>query len=174
MQLIDGVHRLLAAVSKGHETIEVEFFDGSAADAYLRGVEANVTHGFPLSQADRRAAVERILALHPQMSDRAIAQSAGLGAKTVAAIRRRTAEDSEASGQHSARVGRDGRVRPLNGLEGRFRAAHMLAEHPQASLREVARLAGVSPTTAADVRDRLVRGTHPAVAPSPAGRSRPC
>jgi ParB-like chromosome segregation protein Spo0J len=158
MRVIDGMHRLMAASLKGQETIEVEFFDGDPADAYIRGVYANVLHGLPLSLADRRAAAARIIALHPQMSDRTVAETAGLAARTVASIRR-----SSASGgpQLNDRVGKDGKVRPINGREGRQRAAALLAEHPAASLREVARDAGVSPATVRDVRLRLARGEEP-------------
>jgi hypothetical protein len=155
MRVIDGMHRLLAASLKGHETIDVEFFDGSPADAFLRAVEANVTHGLPLSQADRRAAATRLIGSHPHLSDRAIGESAGLAARTVASIRRRS---TDAVPQLNARVGRDGRVRPLDKMAGRRRVAQLLAGHPRASLREVARAAGVSPATAGDVRRRLERG----------------
>jgi ParB-like chromosome segregation protein Spo0J len=161
MRVIDGMHRFMAATLKGQETIDVVFFDGSADDAFLRAVEANVTHGLPLSHADRSAAAARIIASHSHMSDRAIAESVGLAAKTVAAIRRRS---TDAVPQLNARVGRDGRVRPLSSVEGRLRAAELLAEHPRASLREVARGAGVSPATARDVRRRLERGEEPAPA----------
>ncbi len=161
MRVIDGMHRLMAALLQGRETIDVEFFDGTAADAFLRAVEANVTHGLPLSQADRRAAAARIITLHPHMSDRAVAESAGLAARTVAGIRRRS---TDAVPRLNARVGRDGRVRPLDGVKGRRRAAELLAEHPDASLRELARGAGVSPATARDVRKRLERGEEPAPA----------
>jgi ParB-like chromosome segregation protein Spo0J len=168
MRVIDGMHRLMAASLNGRERIDVEFFDGTAADAFLRAVETNMTHGLPLSQADRRVAAARIIASHPHMSDRAIAQSAGLGAKRVAGIRRRSAGVVP---QLSARVGRDGRVRPLDGVQGRRRAAELMAEHPDASLREVAQGAGVSPATARDVRRRLERGDEPAAAGRGAGGS---
>lgn len=159
MRIIDGMHRLLAASLRGLETIDVRFFDGSPADAFLHAVEANVTHGLPLSQADRRAAAERIVASHPHLSDRAIAQSAGLAAKTVAAIRHRA---DGAAPRSAARLGKDGKVRPLSSVAGRKRAAELIARHPQASLREVARKAGVSPATVRDVRKRLERGEDPA------------
>jgi ParB-like chromosome segregation protein Spo0J len=158
MQVIDGMHRLMAALSKGRETIDVVFFDGSTADAFLRAVEANVTHGLPLSQADRRAAAMRIVASHPHMSDRAIAESAGMSANTVAGIRRGS---TDAATQLNTRVGRDGKVRPLDGVAGRMRAAEFIAERPQASLRAIAQVAGVSPATARDVRRRLERGEEP-------------
>lgn len=157
MRVIDGMHRLAAARLRGQQTISVRLFDGSADDAFLRSVEANVVHGLPLSQADRRAAAARIVATHPHMSDRSIARASGLGAKTVAAIR----QGSGAGPQENLRVGRDGRVRPLSSVQGRQRAAEVLAEHPQASLREVARIAGISPTTVSDVRKHLEAGQDP-------------
>ncbi len=159
MRVIDGMHRLMAASLQARETIEVMFFDGSAADIFLCAVQENVTHGLPLSQADRRAAAERIITSHPHMSDRAIGQAAGLAAKTIAAIRKRSIDHLP---QSNARVGRDGRVRPLDSGEGRRRAAELLISQPEASLRDVARAAGISPATVLDVRNRLARGEPPA------------
>lgn len=154
MRVIDGFHRLMAASLRGQTEIDVEFFEGNAADAFLRGVEANIAHGLPLSQADRHAAAARILISHPAMSDRAIAKSTGLGARTVAELRR----THNVGEQPTARVGADGRVRPLNGSEGRLRVAQLITENPGVSLRKVAQDAGVSPATALDVRRRLDRG----------------
>jgi hypothetical protein len=108
-----------------------------------------------LSQADRRAAAERIIASHPNMSDRAIGQVAGLAAKTVATIRRRSTDSAP---QSNGRMGLDGKVRPLDRMEGRSRAARLMTQQPDASLRDVARCAGISPATALDVRKRLERG----------------
>jgi ParB-like chromosome segregation protein Spo0J len=158
MRVIDGMHRLMAASLQGRETIDVIFFDGSETDVFLWAVRENVAHGLPLSQADRRAAAERIIASHPHMSDRAIGHSVGLAAKTVAAIRKSSSEEIP---QSNARVGRDGRVRPLDSGIGRRHAAELLAQLPDASLRDVARAAGISPATVLDVRKRLERGESP-------------
>lgn len=158
MRVIDGMHRLMAASSQGRESIEVVFFEGSEADAFLRAVRANISHGLPLSQADRRAAAERLIASHPHMSDRAIAQVAGLAAQTVAAVRRRSADESARS---AIRVGRDGRLRPVDTTESRRRAAELLRSQPNATLRKVARVCGLSPATVLDVRRRLDRGESP-------------
>lgn len=163
MRVIDGTHRLMAAAFKGQESIDVEFYDGSTEDAFLLAVQANVTHGFPLSQADRRAAAARIIETHPHLSDRAIAEVAGLGAKTVAGLRRRR---DDTGPPQTSRMGRDGRVRPLDNVEGRLKVAELITRHPGASLREIARGAGVSPATAADVRKRLNEGRHPVPARS--------
>jgi len=159
MRVIDGMHRLMAVSLQGRETIDVIFFDGREADVFLRAVEENVAHGLPLSRADRRAAAERIIASHPHMSDRAIGQGAGLAAKTVAAVRKRSTDGMP---QLNARVGRDGKVRPLDSGQGRKRAAELLTQQPDSSLRDVARAAGISPTTVLDVRKRLQRGDPPA------------
>lgn len=158
MRVIDGMHRLAAASLRGQSTIEVEFFDGTPDEAFLRSVEANVTHGLPLSQEDRRNAAGRIVASHPHLSDRAIARASGLSAKSVAAIRQRTGGEASTL---TARVGRDGKVRPVHNVEGRRRAAELIARHPEASLREVARRAGISPATVSDVRKRLASGELP-------------
>ncbi|MET7714564.1 transcriptional regulator [Streptomyces sp. NPDC005407] len=157
MQVVDGVHRVFAAVLRGDTKIRAVFFDGSEEDAFLCAVQANVTHGLPLSLADRRTAAERILVSHAHMSDRAIARATGLGAKTIAALRGRVV-----SSEPHVRVGIDGKVRPLNSTEGRLRAAHVLAERPNASLREVARFAGISPATVTDVKRRLAASEPPA------------
>jgi hypothetical protein len=166
MRVIDGMHRLMAASLQGRETIDVTFFDGSKADVFLRSVQENVAHGLPLSQAERRAAAERIIGSHPHMSDRAIGQSAGLSAKAVSAIRKRSGREGP---QSNARVGRDGKVRPLDNAEARRRAAKLLTQQPKASLRDVARAAGTSPATVLDVRRRLERGEPPVPPDHPAG-----
>jgi hypothetical protein len=158
MRVIDGMHRLMAASLQGRDTIDVIFFDGSEADIFVRAVQENVTHGLPLSQADRGAAAERIIESHPNMSDRAIGQIAGLAAKTVASIRKRSAVSAP---QPNGRVGMDGKVRPLDWMEGRRRAQILLTQQPDASLRDVARCAGISPATVLDVRKRLERGEIP-------------
>jgi hypothetical protein len=157
MRVVDGMHRVGAARLRGREAIEVKFFEGSEAEAFVAAVKANVDHGLPLTLADREAAAARIMASHPRWSDRAIAAATGLAAKTVAAVRRRTM-----AGRHAdVRIGRDGRARPLNSAEGRRLASKVIAARPDASLREIAKAAGISPATARDVRDRMQRGDDP-------------
>jgi hypothetical protein len=157
MQVIDGAHRVKAALSRGDKAIAVRFFDGNADDAFVLAVNSNVTHGLPLSLADREAATTRILATHHWWSDRAIACAVGLSAKKVRALRRSTADGP----QSNARLGRDGRVRPIDSSAGRTRVSRIFAERPNATIREVAREAGVSVSTAHDVRERLHRGDDP-------------
>ncbi|WP_060181210.1 ParB/RepB/Spo0J family partition protein [Streptomyces sp. IMTB 1903] len=164
MRIIDGTHRLRAAVLRGRDTVAVTYFDGSTEDAFVLSVEANISHGLPLTQAERTAAALRILRSHPDWSDRGIAQRTGLAAKTVAALRRREAPEQEPPG----RVGRDGRIRPADPARGREAAARLLAGRPTASLRQIAREAGIAPSTVRDVRRRIGEGEDPV----PAGQRR--
>jgi ParB-like chromosome segregation protein Spo0J len=160
MRIIDGTHRLGAAVLRGDQMIEARLFDGTEREAFVLAVQANIAHGLPLSLADRTRAAERIIAAHPDSSDRAIASVAGLGARTVGNLRRRLQDGTDAE-RPEARKGLDGRVRPLDGTGGRLRALAIIEQRPEASLREVAREAGVSPTTVRDVRQRVQRGEDP-------------
>jgi ParB-like chromosome segregation protein Spo0J len=169
MRVIDGVHRLRAALLRDEESVEVRFFEGSGAEAFVEAVRANIAHGLPLTLADRQAAASRIADSHPHHSDRWIAAVTGLAAGTVAAIRRQTNPEG---GQPTARVGRDGRIRPVNGAEARRTARDAITEHPEASLREIARMAGISPNTARDVRQRMRRGEDPVPSRLPDGQSR--
>jgi len=157
MRVIDGAHRLRLAVSSGAAEIEVLLYDGTEADAFVLAVRLNSAHGLPLSQADRAAAAKRIIASHPAWSDRAIAAITGHSAKTVGSLRRQT----QGAGVVQARVGRDGRVRPLNAADARRRVGRLLEERPEASLRELARIAGVSVGTVRDVRRRVADGADP-------------
>lgn len=156
MRVVDGMHRLRAAQLRGLEHILVEFFDGTEHDAFKYSVEINTKHGLPLTLADRKAAAERIVCSHPDLSDRSIASCTGLSPKTVGAIR-----SSAPAPRIDGRRGQDGRVRPIDAGEGRLRAQDIIERRPDASLREIAREAGVSPTTAKDVRDRMNRGDSP-------------
>jgi uncharacterized protein YerC len=157
MRVIDGMHRLRAAALRGREHIDVEFFEGDEEDAFVLAVELNARHGLPLSHADRAAAVARIINSHRQWSDRAIASVTGVSDKTVASIRRSSPEFP----QSNTRMGRDGRSRPVNSMEGRMCAAEMITTRPNSSLRQVAKEAGISVGTARDVRKRLEAGQDP-------------
>ena len=158
MRVIDGVHRLRAAKLRGDQYISARFFSGDEKDSFVLAVQSNITHGLPLSLADRKAAAERIIQSHPQWSDRMIATVVGLAARTVGTIRKQCADNTV---QMPARIGQDGRVRPINGTDGRILASELIAGNPGLSLRQIARVAGISPETVRDVRNRLGRGEDP-------------
>lgn len=157
MQLIDGLHRYRAARMRGDACIPARFFAGGAADAFVLAVRANVTHGLPLSLADRRRAAARIITTHPNWSDRMIGSAAGLDPRTVADVRQ--AGGAVTEGQ--VRIGQDGRARPVDGAQGRIAASKLLTDNPGMSLRQIAREVGISPETVRDVRNRLQLGEDP-------------
>jgi ParB-like chromosome segregation protein Spo0J len=161
MRVIDGAHRLRAARLRGQQQIAVRFFDGDENAAFVLAVRTNVAHGLPLSLADRKAATAHIVASHSHWSDKMIASVTGLSAATVARIRGDRAEPEPTS-----RIGRDGKVRPVNGLERRRHARSLLLAEPTLSLREVARRVGISPETARAVRGRLQTGEPRPPAPA--------
>jgi len=154
MMVIDGLHRLKATQLRGERSIAVRFFDGDQTEAFVLAVRLNVKHGLPLTLADRKRAAERIMSVRPEWSDRRVASIAGISPATVSGIRRRVVGDRGTE----SRVGRDGRIRPVDGSLGRKLAGDLLAQDPTLSLRQVARLASISPETVRDVRNRLGRG----------------
>ena len=158
MRLIDGAHRVHAHRLRGESEVEALLYEGDEADLFIVAVQMNTTHGLPLEHPDRVAAARRIISIRPHWSDRTVAGVTGLSDKTVGSIRRRSIAGDP---QSNARIGRDGRIRPLDGTTGRLRASEIIASRPGASLREIAREAGVAVSTAHDVRQRLASGQDP-------------
>jgi ParB-like chromosome segregation protein Spo0J len=158
MRVVDGMHRLRAAALRGDEYIQVRFVDGTAEDVFVLAVQLNAEHGMPLSRQDRIAAATRIVESHPHWADRRIAAVTGLSPGVVASLRRR-ADDTVS--QLALRTGRDGRNRPVDAAAGRIAASRVIAETPDASLREIASRAGVALATARDVRRRMRLGQDP-------------
>lgn len=155
MRVVDGVHRVRAREAQGFATVWTRFFEGSDEDAFLLAVRLNAYSELPLTRDERRAAATRLVASHATWSDRALAAVVGLSANTVGAIRRSVTSGTD------VRQGRDGRVRPVDGAGGRIRARRVIQERPDASVREIAKRAGISVGTAFDVRRRMAHGLPP-------------
>jgi transposase-like protein len=152
--VVDGQHRVAAARRLGLACLQVRWFDGSAEDAFVEFVRCNVGHGLPLGLAERRSAAGRILRSHPERSDRGVASVCGVSPKTVARLRGELARTAKQDGP-ARRVGRDGRVRPVDPAELRARITEELARRPEASLRSIAAAVGSSPETVRSVRRKL-------------------
>jgi hypothetical protein len=87
--LSDGFHRIEASLRSGWKTIEVERKIGGQREALLDAIGANATHGLPRSNADKRRAIEAMLA-DPEWvtwTDRRIAAAAHAGHELVARVR---------------------------------------------------------------------------------------
>jgi hypothetical protein len=165
LRIIDGIHRVEAAKLRGECSISARLVDCTDEEAVIFAVKSNTLHGLPLSRADRLASGERILADHPDWSDRAIAGITGLSAKTIASLRTTATNESDA---HFKRLGRDGKRRPVIAGEARRRAEEYIYAHPEASLREIVRATDVSLGTVHDVREKIRRGERcPAEAQQP-------
>ena len=153
MRVADGLHRFRAARLRGVSHVSVRFLDCDDLDAFVFALLANnEPGGLPLTRADRRSAAEHILSVRPQWSDRRLAAVTGVAPRTVAEARDRLGSRAE------VRVGMDGRIRPTNGAPRRERVRELLLDQPYLSLREAARLAGVSPETVRAVRAGLHAG----------------
>jgi hypothetical protein len=86
----DGFHRVAAARQANLEKILADVREGGARDAVLAAAGANATHGVRRSNADKRHAIERLLA-DPEWcrwSDREIARACHVDHKSVARVRR--------------------------------------------------------------------------------------
>lgn len=162
--VIDGLHRVHAALALGLSRLPCVFFVGAEDDAYAEFVRRNTTHGLPLTLREREGAARHILGRRPEWSDRRLAAVCGLSAGTVARLRHelsgeveepRCATDEDV--QLHARVGRDGRRRPVDRQAIRARIAEALEKNPRASLRAVAAIVGTSPTTVRSVQSELAR-----------------
>ncbi|TJZ44201.1 hypothetical protein FCH28_31010 [Streptomyces piniterrae] len=164
MRVVDGMHRVRAAILRGEEYVAATFFEGSSADAFVLAVGLNSAHGLPLSSADRSAAAARIIRSHPQWSDRMVASATGLPTRTVAALRGGSTDPGPQLNTpkgRDGRTGREGRARPRHTAAGRELAGRLVAERPDASLRDIAARAGIAVATAKDVRDRIRQGRDP-------------
>jgi hypothetical protein len=132
-------------------------------------LRANTAHGLPLTRAERRHGVDKLIELRPAWSNRRIADAAGVGDATVR--RRREALDIQAPMRppspttHLAgrRTGRDGKQYPARRVD----LADLVRAHPTASDRQIARLAGCSPTTVATWRRRSMQSDQPTSAGQP-------
>jgi ParB-like chromosome segregation protein Spo0J len=154
--VVDGLHRVHAALALGIGALPCLFFDGDDDAAYAEFVRCNTSHGKPLTFAERQAAANRLLGTHQEWSDRRIAATCALSPASVARLRE-TARPraSDPRGRLDVRVGRDGRQRPLDARLTRACIAEAIRADPKLSLREVAALVGASPSTVRSVRIQL-------------------
>lgn len=156
--VIDGVHRVIAARLLGLERIAASLFLGGPDEALIEFVRRNVYHGLPLTLSERKWAAGRVLTVHPEWSDRRIAEICALSPKTVGRLRPALPERPSEENPHldtRTRVGRDNKCRAVNGAPARARVIEEIKDRPGASLRAIAASVGVSPETVRTVRMSL-------------------
>ena len=140
MAVIDGAHRLAAARESGRTEIRVTFFDGDVLDAFVLAIQANSTHGRPLSIGERKGAARVLLEQGPDRSTRWIASVCGLAPSTVEVLR-------PATRRAQRRIGQDGRSRPVEPRSLQAAITERIEAEPSASVRQIATDLGVSPAT---------------------------
>lgn len=109
--LADGFHRYHGYRKLDRKTIECNVRKGTVRDAILFSCGANATHGLRRSNADKRHAVETLLA-DPEWaknSNRWIAETACVGDKLVAEVRAQLRDPAV----ENSRTGKDGKSRPV-------------------------------------------------------------
>ena len=168
--VIDGQHRLAAAIELKLVTTAVVLHDGPPDDAFMEALQANASHGLPLTLRERRSAAFRVLAIHPEWSDRKIARTCGLSSGTTRRVR--ASADRSAGGPVipiTRRLGADGKYRPATPGEIRTRVAETISQRPDASLRAIAVQTGCSPATVLAVRQSTHQVRSEVSAPSIVG-----
>lgn len=108
--LADGFHRLAAIIARGVKHAACQVKSGTREDAILYAAGANKLHGLRRTNADKRRAVEMLLACEKwaAKSDRWIAEQAGVGYSLVASSRKQLPDSGS-----SSRTGQDGKTRKL-------------------------------------------------------------
>jgi len=151
MVVLDGVHRVRAAVLRQETFIRARYVSGSESELLIMAVQANAAHGRPLSLTDRKNAAGRLLSVSPEMSDRAVAGICGLSPTTVGLLRFSVLP----YGQLSFRRGKDGRVRGPRKLDSHLAVHGVTGSTPfEASSR---RELGDQPQSASRARLPIVR-----------------
>jgi hypothetical protein len=144
--LVDGEHRVAAARRLGLTALPAVVLPAptAAGEDLIRALEANASHGLPLTRQERRDAVAAVLAVRPELSDRQTARICGVGRSVVAAVRAAHDCSGGSNGHVNDRLGRDSK---------RYGTApdgwHALLEawlrvEPTATVRELAALTGAS------------------------------
>ncbi len=87
----DGFHRVEAAKLTGRESVTAKVSPGGREAALEHAALANAKHGIPLTRAEKAKAVKRLLKIHPEWSDRRIAEGLGVDHRTVGRYREKMA-----------------------------------------------------------------------------------
>ncbi len=82
----DGFHRILAGLRANRGSIPCIIHKGTARDARIFAMTANDQHGLRMTRADKRACVAWLLDQPGKMTQRAIAEAAGVGVRLVQMI----------------------------------------------------------------------------------------
>ncbi len=89
LRCVDGAHRIAAAMRVGREEVEAEYSAAENEDeARIEAAVANLRNGLPLTAAERRKAIRRVMEARPAWTDAQVADRMGLHRNTVARVRK--------------------------------------------------------------------------------------
>lgn len=110
--LADGFHRYYGARESKLPTIDANVHNGTVRDAILFAIGANATHGRPRTNADKRHAVEMLLAdgTWREWSERQIAKQAAVSYSLVQDVKKELTE-SVSWAPPETTLGKDGKRR---------------------------------------------------------------
>jgi len=155
--LIDGYHRVEAAVRCNRTEIDVHLYTGkSYYDAMWDAGAANARHGLRLGGHGRERLTINRLRAYPERSNRWVAKGIGVGKNYVERIRCQleTAKGEERIDVYTKLLGEDGITRPRVQTESRDAIAAAMAAAPTRSDRDIADQFDVSHDTVGAYRRR--------------------
>lgn len=116
--LADGFHRVLAIGEGGKVQADVK--KGSQKDAQWFSCASNKSHGIRRTNEDKRKAARMALTLHPEMSNRALADHVGVSDPFIMEVRQvLTVSTSTPSGNPRLDIGQTGESQPAAVRTGR-------------------------------------------------------
>lgn len=81
--VLDGIHRLKAHELAGLDEIEVEIVEDAGKFLLLTAASLNSKHGKPLTNAEKRSVVEKVLAAEPEIELKELANALAVSKSTV-------------------------------------------------------------------------------------------
>lgn len=121
----DGFHRFLAANRAKRKDIPCKIHKGTAVDARIFGMTANDRNGLRMSRADKRACVVWLLENGGKMTQKEIAEKAGVTARTVKNIIAERNPTSIAGKASPSKLGTKGRTSPSTPISGEYQQRAM-------------------------------------------------
>lgn len=156
--LVDGEHRVAAARRLGVDELPAVVLPIAVApgDDLISAIEANASHGLPLTRQERRDAVAVILDVRPELSDRETARICGVARSVVVAVRNNGGRSGGSNDHVNDRLGRDGKRYGAAPPEWRALLEALVRVEPTTSVRALAERVGVSVGAAQSHRRKIL------------------
>ena len=111
--IVDGHHRVKAAINAELESIPAEVVADSECAALVEAFRRNTIHGLRFSSADRSNAIQMILKAFWNLSDVQLAKKLGVSAPTIGRYRKKLQPATSTNEEDEKRIGADGKLRRI-------------------------------------------------------------